>query len=379
MKKTLLAILTISLVLISGCKPGPYDVSRFPSIAIPEYTMTDYFKLLYNENPEIVYNAVCNLQDEAFSVAAAISGPDVDKTSREYIVSLAVYKRIRQLLESNDARIVSSSLRFLEYFSGNYEKKEELIGPVLRIKSDNPMVQFEQVTMLSLVASKDAKIDNPTLKRFINSKSWLVSRGAYALVNKLEREGFRMEVIKRYRSMGNEAERLLMLTALETNFSRETFQFLASELLSEKDQKIRHKIFAMLGGAREKRAVLEWIERNYERFSKEDIEALADIYAETEVPLNDFSSGIFLILVKKGYAPNEGFFKKLEDSITQYNKKKELTGEEREALERLLQIKQRAPRAPAVPPEKGKEPPPKGGEEGKGKNAAAVTTKPAGK
>ncbi|MFH0790554.1 MAG: hypothetical protein V2A64_02885 [Candidatus Omnitrophota bacterium] len=334
MRKPIVIIVILNLLLILGCNKEE-EVSRYPAIAIPQYSTGDYYRLLSDKNPEIVYNAVCNLSEDAVSIASVLSDKESDKNSENYIRSLNVFRKILQLLESKDEKIIASSLRFLQLFSANYDKQGELIEPVLKINSSSINVQYEQVIALSRVTSKDSKIDEVSLRKFLNHKSWLVSRAAYSLINSLEDARIRMDLIKKYKSGDNEFEKLLILTALENNFSDYIFEFLAGEMLSTASDKIKTRIFRMLKSAQDKAKVLSWLDNNYEKLTQQDLVSLAGCYGRS---YDDFSASLSILLIKKGLIPDTDFLKHLSESITEYQNKKELSAGEKNELNNMLNI-----------------------------------------
>lgn len=334
MRKPVVIIVIINLFLILGCNKEE-EASRYPAIAIPQYSTGDYYRLLSDKNPEIVYNAVCNLSGEAAEIAGVLSDKESDKNSGNYIESTNVFKKILQLLESKDKKIIASSLRFLQLFSTNYDKQSELIEPVLKIKSGSVNVQYEQVIALSRITSKGSKIDDISLRKFLNHESWLVSRAAYSLINSLEDARIRIDLIKKYKSGDNEFEKLLILTALENNFSDYIFEFLAGEMLSTASDKIKTRIFRMLKSAQDKAKVLSWMDKNYEKLTQQDLVSLAGCYGRT---YDDFSVSLSIMLIKKGFIPDMDFLKHLSESITEYQNKKELSPGEKNELNNMLNI-----------------------------------------
>lgn len=336
MRKPIIIIIVLNLLLIFGCKQEE-EVSRYPAIAIPQYSTEDYYRLLSDKNPEIVYNAVCNLAGEAAEIANVLSNKESDKNSENYINSLNVFKKILQLLESKDKKIIASSLRFLELFSTNYDNCNELIEPILKIKSRSINVQYEQVIALSRVTSRDSKIGEAFLRKFLNHETWLVSRAVYSLVNSLEDSRMRKDLIEKYKSSDNEFEKLLILTALQNNFSDYIFDFLTAEILAAASNKIKMQIFQMLKFARDKSKILDWIDKYYEKLTPQDLVSLAGCYGNS---YDDFSISLSILLMKKGFSPDNDFLKHLYDSITEYKDKKELSTQEKNELENMFKLEQ---------------------------------------
>ena len=339
MKRIIIVIAIIGSFLISGCFESQEEYSRYPSVGIPEYSMEDYHNLLLNKNPEIVYNAVCNLLGMAKQIGVTLSDAKMDKKSKEYTVSLNIYKKILQLLTVRNDKIVASSLRFLQLFSQaeNIEKKE-LIEPISNIRTKSSNVEFEQLIALSGIVSRGSLVDKAFIEKFLRNKSWLVSRAAYLLVNKLEDDQIRAELINKYRLLDDEMEKLLILGSLRNGFSDNVFEFLSNEILYNNNIKIRRYILMMLGNGQDQNKVLSWIQRNYEMLSKEDINILTNTCYNN---LGDtFSSSLFIVFLRNGFKPEGDYLKKLNDSIISYENKLELSSVEKTALNNLLRIEQ---------------------------------------
>ena len=66
-------LLVSGLILIAGCGEEE-SYSRYPSVSIPAFTSDDYIEQLSSEDPEVIYNAVCNLADSAREMGNALWG-----------------------------------------------------------------------------------------------------------------------------------------------------------------------------------------------------------------------------------------------------------------------------------------------------------------
>ncbi len=288
-------ILTCS-VFLSGCKE---DFSRYPSVVIPQFSEEDYYSLLANANPEIVYNAICVLGAQAGDLGERLSDKKVDKNSQEFTRDWNIYQKITQLLSSRDPRIAAASLRFIQLFLNKYTAKEELLNPVLKIKSNDPLVEYEQVVALSLLVNKNSVVPDSVLREFLNNSSWIVSKSAYRLVNSLEDEPFRDELIKKYRQIPDEKEKLLILTALESNFNDSVTDFLFDEIHFTKSTKIRYAIFDMLENSKNPPKVLDWLTKNYDGVIRMEGEYLFQRHAS--MMDQKFSSMVLIIFLNKGF------------------------------------------------------------------------------
>lgn len=328
------------IIFLAGCYPSKEEASRYPSVAIPQYKNTDYYALLSNKNPEVVYNAVCNLAEYAIDIGEMLSKKDADKSKAEYTESKNIYTKVLDLTGSKDPRIQAASLRFLQLFSTNYGPKGELIVPALRVTPRSAQAAYEKIELLTRVALKEGNFDTAILKAFLGDRSWLVSRAAYALVDKLENEKMRSEIIERYKKADTTFERLLMLGALKSNFSESVFVFLSGELLASPDKYIRRMLIDMLPGGKDERAVISWMEENYRKLRDEDMKYLAG--SNLFNMEKGFSNRLFAALLRQGYVPEEYFWERLYSYLNDYGGRKERTVEVEEIFQNLKNLENAA-------------------------------------
>ncbi len=317
MRKIFLISLVICFLLLSGCFKEEF--SRYPSVSIPQFQEADYFNLLSDNNPEIAYNSIVNLGEQAEKMGEKLSNEKADKNSAEYITALNTYKKIIELLNSGDSRVVAASLRFLRIFSNKYKSKFEIIKPVLQIKNNNPQVAYEQIAILGTVADDGLNIPDAALRQFLNNPSWVVSRNAYLLVNSLAHDRLRQELIKKYRAMNDEKEKLLILAALENQFSDYVAGFLFTEVLTTTSNKIRYAIFDMLDSGKDPEKVLEWVDKNYNKVLAVGGEYLFKRHAGMD---GKFSSRLLSIFINRNFAVDKKFLEHLNRNIEVYKGKK---------------------------------------------------------
>jgi len=328
MKKVIFVLTAMSLLGISNCNEEGF--SRYPSVSVPEFANEDYYNQLSGKNTEVVYNAVVNLGEQAARLSKLLSDDKANKNSPEYITAEKIYHKIVTLLNSSDSKVAAASLRFLQLFSANYSKKAELLGPVTKINSNNPQVIYEQMMMLERIAGKDTVIDNSLLRKFLDSPSWIVSRSSYLLVNKLENENLRKELIARYKTLSNEQEKLLILNAFKTRSGDSDVDFFFSEIESTKNSKIRYAIYDILGNCKDREKALAWFTQNYEKITPDDRSYLFKHYAATMEEY--FSSRLLAILLSNGFMPGTDFIKVLGDRLDAYSEKTALSPQEKEYL-----------------------------------------------
>jgi len=331
MKKIVFVLASILLLGISSCEEESF--SRYPSVAIPQFSDEDYFIQLSDKNPEVVYNAAINLGERASGFGRMLSDEKIDKKSSEYIGAKRIYRKIVELLNSHDDSIVAASLRFLQLFSNNYTAKAEILNPVLKIKSNNPQVVYEQIIALEHVANKDSDIADSTLRKFLENPSWIVSRSSYLLIDKLENENLRTELIARYKTVSSETEKLLILNAFKNQPGDNIADFFFNEILTSKSNKIRYALYDILGNCKNQEKVLTWLAQNYGRIILDDQKYLFEHYTATMK--EKFSSKLLAIFLNNGFIPRNDFFSLLDEKIDEYSDKDSLKPDDKESLNNL--------------------------------------------
>lgn len=327
-------LLVIYSLLVSGCNQ---DFSRYPSVSIPQYTEVDYFNLLSNENPEIVYNAVVVLGQQAAAIGEKLSDEKINKETDEYITALNTYKKVVTLLNARDPRVVAASLRFLQLFSDKYKSKTDLIEPVLKIKSNNPQVLYEKIITLSLLVNRDSNIPDETLHKFLNDPSWIVSRSAILLVNSLQSDRIRQELFDVYKGLTDEKEKLLILMAFEKQLSDSLTDAFLKEVFTTKSIKIKNAIYDIVSHSQNQEKVLLWLDQNYERIDQPDKEYLFALHSATID--EKFSSQLVSLLFKKGFPADASFLTILNEELDIYEGKKEMSDGDKEKFNNLLELK----------------------------------------
>ncbi|MDD5173963.1 MAG: hypothetical protein PHV48_03970, partial [Candidatus Omnitrophica bacterium] len=307
----MILVLLILCFIFLGCFENKDDLSRYPKVAIPGYTAKDYYVFLFDKDSELVYNAVCNMIEEADSMGSILSDKKADNKSDRYILASNTYKRMVELLKSRDDRIVSACLRFLQIFGRKYDKKEELIEPVLKIGRRRQNVRYEKLVTLSAIVSKNSPVSDEFLKRSLIDRSWLVSRATYDLIDRLENEKMRSMLSARYALTAAEYEKLLILTSMRHGLSSGIFAFLGKEALETKNVKIKNLILRSLRNARNTFEALEWVDDNYEKLSSGDIK---EMRAGTTID-DDFTSLLYGVCIRKGWVPDNDFFMDMYERI----------------------------------------------------------------
>jgi hypothetical protein len=297
-------LLVTCLAIVTGCRDD--DPSRYPSVAVPGYELPDYVSDLSHPNPEIVFNAVCLLTPEAGDLGKALNGARTEPPSEAYRTAQAVHQKMLPLLQSRDPRIVAVSLRFFQYFGSTYQDKAGLITPISHIQSPHPLVQFEQVVALTTLATNTTRLPAPLLHRLLHSPTWLVSRTSYQLINKLQDEPLRAELLARYPKATEEREKLLILSAFSLAPGPKAIELLQQELLSSNQEKIRQFAGSLLAYHLAIPGVGEWLATNYHRLSPDSRHAVIKHCMRSE---EQEVSGAELVrqFLIKGYQPEEEF------------------------------------------------------------------------
>lgn len=273
-----LILLLAGLGFVAGCDEKE-KFSRYPSVEVPGFETADYIRALSDPNPEIVYNAVCTLGASAEGLGVALGGEKANPSSREYQTAQTVYRRIGTLLESRDPHTVAASLRFLQLFSEKYKPKAELIAPVCNIASSHPLVQFEQVTLLTKLATESTRLPEQMLRGLVDSPSWIVSRSTHRLIGKLADSPLRQELLRRYRSTGDEAERLLLFAAIGEHPGKDEIALLQNETLTAASPKIRKFARAALSTLLPPDELMQWVVGHYAGWQPEEKEAWFNLFS----------------------------------------------------------------------------------------------------
>jgi len=335
--KTLMHVLSaVSLVLLVGCGGEEEKYSRYPSVCIPGYTKDDYVEQLSDENSEKVYNAICRLGSSARNMGNALWGEKADPESDDWQMAQRVYSEMRIQLQSKDPIVLAASLRFLQLFAGSHASRSELVDPVCRINSRNPVVQFEQVELLKQLADDETMVPEPLLRRLLNSRSWIVSRNTYGLIGGLANEGLRAELLQRYTSSADEIEHTLILVALGEGPSSPELEFMMNEVLHTESAKIRNCAFHSVLGQLESPAVQRWISKHAAEFDPDEQKWIFN--AAGELDSTEAALTLMHEMLACGYTPDDDFLDEviaLEDKIARGHDK-EKSDEDMEEAQKAL-------------------------------------------
>ena len=305
MPKLIPVLLAACLLVAAGCKDEK-EFSRYPSVMVPEYGSSDYNRDLSDRNPEVVYNAVCNLGIHARRFGESLGGEKADPTSEGYRTAKDVYQKVLPLLQAREPQLVAASLRFLQLFSEDYKPKTELIAPISQVQSAHPLVQFEQVAVLSLLVTNTTRLPAPLLRGLLASPSWIVSRQTYALVDQLRDATLRAELVRRYHSTTEERERLLLLTAFYHAPGPAELELLKHELLTSANPKLRQSAGRILAENLELPGLVSWINSHYSQLQLDDRTVIFQACDDSDVKSS---------FLAQGYVPTEGFLERLSHDI----------------------------------------------------------------
>jgi len=313
--KTLFHILIIAgMALMAGCGEEKEQFARYPSVGIPEYTCDDYVRQLSDTDPEIVYNAICNLGISAREMGNALWGDKANPESDEWKSAMHVYTNVCLQLEKDDPMAIAASLRYLQLFAGSHASRSELMEPVVQLESAHPLVQFEQVELLLRLIDENTSVPEPVLRRLINSKSWIVSRSAYGLVGRQSDESLRAELLHRYHSSNDETERLIVLASLEEGTTPDELEFMMNEMMETESSGIRKRAFYSILNNASDPVVEAWLGAHLSEFGKEEQGLVFGVAEE----MDDAEAGFRLMekLLAQGYEPDDSFLQDILDVET---------------------------------------------------------------
>ncbi len=307
MRYGLLLLIFISFFIIS-CKEGNEEIFNYPFTTIPEYTALDYYNLLSINNNEIKYNSICNLFYYSNELSNKYYDVSSDKNSKEYLLSKDIYEKIKNdLNKSNDRMIIAASLKFLQEFM-HLDDYNEIKKLALKIKNNSFIVNYELENILLLTSDNKNKIDKKIIEKFLNNRSWVISKKAHLLINKSEDEELRNGLLKKYDKIKNEYDKLLILTAFSDNYSYDVFDKIFIKEINGENLKIKSFIFKIINNCKEQGKVNEWIINNNRSLKKDDLEKIANSYKD----LSDNSSiDLVIKLIKDGFEPDNVLYENL--------------------------------------------------------------------
>lgn len=301
LSKLLPVLLAVSLLVGIGCKDEE-EFSRYPSVSVPGYDLTNYIPDLAHSNPEVVLNAVVILGSAASDFGKQLGGDKADPASEGYRIADEVYHRVLPLLQSRHPQVVAASLHFFQRFSSQFSRKAELVSPISQIQSPHPLVQFEQVTALQMLGTNVTQLPAPLLRRLVASPSWLVARQTYGLIDSLRDPALRAELLQRYPSLTEERERLLLLTAFTREPGPAAIELLQRELLTSASPRLRQSAGQILVANLELPGLLDWFISHYSQFRPEDRTALFEAHHVSE---------LHIAFIARGYVPDDDFLPRL--------------------------------------------------------------------
>lgn len=332
MRYGLLLLIFISFFIIS-CKESSEELINYPYTSIPEYTALDYYNLLSIKDNEIKYNSICNLLYYSNELSNKYYDVSSDKNSKEYLLSKDIYEKIKNTLnKSNDRMIIAVSLKFLQEFmhSDDYNEIKEL---ALKIKNNSFMVNYELEKILLLTSDNKNKIDKKIIEKFLNNRSWIISKNAYLLINKTEDEELRNDLLKKYDKIKNEYDRLLLLTAFSDKYSYDVFDKLFIKEINGENLKIKNFIFKIINNCKEQDKVNEWIINNTKSLKKDDLEKIASSFKYLS---NNSSIDLIIKLIKNGYEPDNSLYENLIGINNNIKDKQELKDKINDLLNEIL-------------------------------------------
>jgi hypothetical protein len=307
MKNIIFIIIFISILFIS-CKGVEKEKINYPHTIIPGYTAEDYYNLLSDKNNEKLYNSICNLLYFSSDLSIKFHDASSDINSKEYILSKNIYDKIKNILkENNNKMVISASIKFLRDFAKSKEYKE-ILEIVKNIKNNSFIVNYEKLNILIDLSDKNTEIDKKYLKKILNNKSWIISKNSYLLINKLENDEIRNDLVKKYISNDNEYEKLLLLTAFKDNYAYDVFEKIFLKEIYGENVKIKNYIFKIIDNCKEQNTVNEWIINNFNTLNKEDFKKIISTF---EYLSDNSALELYINLIKKGYEPDDSFYDRI--------------------------------------------------------------------
>ena len=231
------------------------------SVSIPEYEDADYIKLLDNDNPEIVYAAVCHFIYNGRDYAKLLS-TDTIKDSAALKNAELIYSKISNLLYSDNEWVVCSSLRFFAAFGETYENKAEIAHKLLKVKLKTTSIRLEYINALKGLYGANAKPFESIMKDYVENKSWIISRYSFSLLPYFNSDELNNQLIAKYKN-AEEYDKLLIIGSLGENYNDTVLDFLVTEVNQEDNKKIKLLIIKQFGKAQNNVKVIDWFVESY--------------------------------------------------------------------------------------------------------------------
>lgn len=274
-------------VCVLGCGPVDKAIVRYQNIHIPAYERSDYEKLLTSEEHEVKYNAICNLIPYASRYASILeqglskesSGNNMEDNAITYHNAHQVFEAISTELRSNNESIKAASLMFITEFSSNYSDKRRLFALVSQVNTNDVRTRYEQIRALLTLVDSDTEIDKTLIKKFLNSRSWLIRSMTYRLLGNIVCEEFHPRLLRDYRKATREYDKLLILQAFRQQYGSDVFTLLEEELLFSENPRIHMAVAEVLPGNQDNSAVGTWIIGHYHQLNEEVLTRIIDRYS----------------------------------------------------------------------------------------------------
>jgi hypothetical protein len=296
-----IAILFIAISCIAGDCDEKKGIKSLNSVEIPEYTDDDYVKQLDNQNPEIVYNAICNLIDVAGSYALTLSNDSI-KDSVQINKAKLVYDRMSGFLKSGNDWIVCASLRFFSEFSPEYKNKQDIIKNLIDVNLKSKSIRLEYINAVKALTETDLQPFYNIFDDYLNNKSWLISRYTYQIIARTNNTKFNNYLIDKYKG-SEEYDKLLIISTIPYKYNDTILDFITAQLKTEKNKKIKLYLSKFLSNAKNTNKVTAWLNSNFNELN--DIKGpMAEYYINQSE--HSFNPKIVRILLAK---------KMVEDSL----------------------------------------------------------------
>lgn len=257
------------------------------SVSIPEYEDADYVKLLDNDDPEIVYSAVCYFIYKARDYAKLLS-TDSLIDSPDFKNAELIYSKVSHLLNSDNEWIVCSSLRFFSSFGESYKNKEEIANKLLNVKLKTTSIRLEYINALKGLYGADTKPFESKLKDYVGNKSWIISRYSFSILPYFNSDELNNQLMAKYKN-AKEYDKLLIIGNLGEKYNDTILDFLLKEVNQEDNKKIKLLIIKQLGKAQNNEKAIDWFVESYPNLEslKKPVEAYyiksLDDYAHVEI------------------------------------------------------------------------------------------------
>lgn len=255
--KAIFLVLLIGPLMADSC--GDNENVGYYHVTVPGYGGSDYYRMLFDGNKEIQYNAICNLwllsDGEVFTV-------DSLKGTIHYKTAIKIYDKIYSMKEEKNSWISSAAIRYV----GRLDYNRPALNKFL-LSNVNTSVNVQLAIWNAWTSSPDmATADSTLLIKKTNfclaHPSWLIRQCAYDYITKTTAPFFENVLMKTFDTCKEQYQKSQIIKALNLHLCDTVFNFLTHHYSVDLDSFIKKQILLSLPNAVNTQQALHWFEQH---------------------------------------------------------------------------------------------------------------------